>query len=234
MEPALSSLLPLCGPQLVLVSGSLLLGKRSTVTCLWSPFGGFLHSAGAALPPISLCPSPSSSLWFSWPAAHAQPAASLLRDAPEFGPCRCENDILSLFPAETDFEPPSLGSLFSSHVWFLFCLFLPHYLPSAYMGDPVSFALRKTVVLRAFLGHVPECSGKWDRASCGLLGRGSATTLGLSPFPFLLCPFIESPTLTFLAVVTPPAFSLSGAPVEQAPLPASLDRVWASSLCGES
>lgn len=87
------------------------------------------------------------------------------------------------------------------------------------MGDPVSLALRKTVVLRAFLGHVPECSGKWDRASCGLLGRGSATTLGLSPFPFLLCPFIESPTLTFLAVVTPLAFSLRGVPVGQAPRP---------------
>lgn len=60
------------------------------------------------------------------------------------------------------------ASALCSHLMFgFYCLFLPHYLPSVYTGDPVSLALRKTVVLRAFLGHVPECSGKWDRDSCG-------------------------------------------------------------------
>lgn len=114
---------------------------------------------------------------------------------------------------KTIFALPSLlrwtssrwASALCSHLMFgFYCLFLPHYLPSVYTGDPVSLTLRKTVVLRAFLGHVPECSGKWDRDSCGLLSRGSAA-LGHFPFPFLLCPFIESPTVTFLAVVTPPA-----------------------------
>lgn len=67
---------------------------------------------------------PSSSLR-PLPGAHAQPSASLLRDAPEFGPCGCENDIRSPFPAEMAFQPLGLCSVFSSHVWFLLFIFAP-------------------------------------------------------------------------------------------------------------
>lgn len=83
-------------------------------------------SAVLTVPPtlshFTVCPS--SSLW-PLPGAHAQPSASLLRDAPEFGPCGCENDIRSPFPAEMDFQPLGLCSVFSSHVWFLLFIFAP-------------------------------------------------------------------------------------------------------------
>lgn len=86
----------------------------------------------------------------------------------------------------------------------LFCLLLPHSFAPGLQRDPTFLTPGKIVVLRIFLGHVPECSGTWERDSCSLATfRFSATPLSL-PSLFLLFPFNESPVLTFLAVVTPP------------------------------
>lgn len=201
---------------------------------------GALWAASSVLT-VPLTPSrftvcPSSGLW-PLPGAHAQPSASLLRTPGSLAPV----DVKMIFalPSLLRWTSSRRAPALCSHLMFGFCcLFLPHYLPSVYTGDPVSLALRKTVVLRAFLGRVPECSGKWDKDSGGLLSRGSATR-GRSPFPVLLCPCIESPTVTFLAAVTPPALRPEWRPSRAGPrcpclLPASLDGAWASTMCGES
>ena len=126
-----------------------------------------------------------------------------------------------------------------------FC-FIP--LPSAYIGNPASFVMRKIVVLRAFLGLVPECFKTWDRDSCGLFSRGSAT-IGISvtslpfPSPFSAlslygepyaylpgCSHPTSPLSKFVSFTV----SLSGrGQLPFASLPASLVGVWASTLCGK-
>lgn len=172
-------------------AGSPLLRKGGAVRCLWPPFGGFLCSDRATPPPISLCSFLSPSLWAS--IGSPCPASVSLGRGPGTWPRRCENDVLSPVPTET-----GLCLFFSSPALLSFsCLFLPVPSPSAYVG--IQFpSPGKTVVLRAFLGHVPERSGNWDRNSRGLLSRASAA-LGISairlPFPslFLLCPFMNSP-----------------------------------------
>lgn len=107
-------------------------------------------------------------------------------------------------------------------------------------------ALRRTVVLKAFLGHVPECSRTWDRESCGLLSGGSAS-LGLCHFPasplLLICPFMQSSALNLSGCGHPTGplslgTVLSGVPLRKGPatlcFPVSLGGVWADTLCGKA
>lgn len=117
------------------------------------PLGGFLPSDCSVHPPIP-CVSHHAGLWSSLLEAHAWPSASLWREhateeALEFGPCGYEDDILSPFAAEMDFQ--SWGPWpFVLTSCSLFCLLRPIPLPHAYTGDPAFLTPGKVVVLRAF------------------------------------------------------------------------------------
>ena len=144
-----------------------------------APFCGFL--ALTVLPsllcvPITGGPTPSLS------SQHQRAPWTWARIWDEI---RYENDSL---PCRDGFLASGPLTLCSHLMFFFLFIFVSFFALCLHResGFPV---LRRIVVLRAFLGCMPECSRTWGRDSCGSFSKGSAMdgfSVNLPAFPLLL------------------------------------------------